>query len=75
MYKYRFEIIYATENMVKASEFLKSCDLDIGEVGFPIKIEFQSKTDSSIDKLKEYLKEAFHYDKFKVLHIEGGRVE
>lgn len=73
--KYRFEVIYQPEHFKKACDFLKNCDLDIGEVGIRESYKFTSEKDLSIETVKENFKKAFESCGCKVLQIEGGKIE
>lgn len=72
--KYRFEITYQTEYMMKASEWLRQMDLGTGEFAFQEVIEFNGK-DLEVSYVKEKLKWAFDSAGFKLFKIEGGKIE
>lgn len=73
--KYRFEVVYRTEYMKKASELLKKLDLDIGDVGIKECFVFTSKNDVPVSEVKEQIKKAFESCYIELLHIEGGKIE
>ncbi len=73
--KYRFEIIYQSENIKEISDFLNRCDLNIGTIGVRETITFTSQKDLSLSDIKEKIKEAMQESGCKLLHIEGGKVE
>lgn len=74
-FKYRFKIIWQDKYMNKASEFMKKCDLDVGEVGIVETFTFSCEKDIAITELKEKLKFALESCDMNVLHIEGGKIE
>ena len=74
-YKYKFTVVYATKEMQKACEFMKKLDLDIGEVGIQQSFSFSSERNIEIPALKELISHSFESDCYKILHIEGGKIE
>jgi hypothetical protein len=73
--KYAFEVIYTTKQLRQVNDFLKSCDLDIGEAGVRERFSFTSKNDLTIDTIKQKLTEALRMCDYEPLHIEGGKIE
>lgn len=74
-YKYRFELTWATSEMNEASEFLKKLDLDLGEIGFVETLVFTSSKNYSVKEIKEKFMNAFDTSGFRLIHVEGGKVE
>ncbi len=73
--KYRFDVVHRSKYMKTANEFLKSCDIDIGEIGIRESFAFSSDTDKSIEEIKADIRKAFELCEMELLHIEGGKVE
>lgn len=73
--KYRFEVIYRNKYMKEASRLLKTCDLDIGDVGIKETFTFTSKNDAPVQDVKEVIIKAFEDSELEILNIEGGKIE
>lgn len=75
MIKWRFTAILQPDIMKKASDFLTSCDLDQGEIGYEQVFTFSSVKDIEVSQVKQHLIQACEECDIKVLKIEGGRIE
>ncbi len=73
--KYRFEVVYRNQSMKKASEFLKYCDIDLGDIGIKEVFTFTSNSGKSISQIKEDLRKSFELCDLELMHVEGGTVE
>lgn len=61
--------------MKKSSEFLKSCDMDIGDIGIKEVFTFISNSGKSIAEFKEDLRKAFELCDLELIYVEGGAIE
>jgi len=73
--KYRFEVIYQNKYMKQSNEFLKTCDINIGDIGIKEVFTFTTNTPKSIQEIKEDIKRCFDLCEMELLNIEGGKVE
>lgn len=75
MYKYRFELLYATKQMVTVSNLLKRLDLQMDGIALQETLTFESKSDIPVKKCKEIICKSIEEDGGQVIKIEGGKVE
>lgn len=75
MIKYRFTILYQNKNMRIASDFMKNCDMNIGEICTEETYELTAEKERDVGFLKILLQQAFEYAECKILKIEGGKYE
>jgi hypothetical protein len=74
-YKYRFTIKYQTERCRDVSEFMRCCDLDIGNIYLKEDYYFKSDRDIPIGQFKSFLTKGFESLNHNIIDIEGGKIE
>lgn len=67
--KYRVDLVYRNKYMKQASEFLKKCDMDIGDVGIKETFTFSSQKCPTIEKVKEEVLKSFDGSDLEILDI------
>lgn len=73
--KYRFEILYQNKSMKQVSEFMRKCDLDLGDICINETYEMTTSKERDIQEIKGLLYQAFEAAECEILKIEGGKVE
>lgn len=73
--KYRFEVSYANKNMLQVSEFMKACDMPIGDLFTKQIAEIEHKEDKSIAYMKDLLTKAYESCGCKVYKIYYEKAE
>lgn len=73
--KYRFEVTYANKMMLQVSKFINSFDIGTDSLTQKSVLNFSTKKEIPVPKLKEIIVNGYESADCKVFMILGGKVE